>query len=135
MLPEKSHDLFEHGCLLVSDRSRFEPSNGGLFVSPGHGIHPERVIDSYELILVRTGTLFLGASNRFHAGTRGHARPLAGTGAPWDRSIRLKYLILLDPFLRGNGPFVPPRRRAVRSTALPISGTAALDGTVSALPG
>ena len=60
MLPEKGHDRFEHSSLIVSDRLKFEPSNGGLFVSPGHGIHPERVIDSYELILVRTGTLVLG---------------------------------------------------------------------------
>ncbi|MBV8223599.1 MAG: AraC family ligand binding domain-containing protein, partial [Verrucomicrobia bacterium] len=60
MSPEKGHDRFEHSSLIVSDRLKFEPSNGGLFVSPGHGIHPERVIDSYELILVRTGTLVLG---------------------------------------------------------------------------
>ena len=59
MIP-KTHDLFGNDCLPIADNSRFEPSNAGLFVSPGHGIHPERVIDSYELILVRTGTLILG---------------------------------------------------------------------------
>ncbi len=58
MIPE-NQDLFGAYCLTVSDKSKFEPSNAGLFVSPGHGIHPERVIDSYELILVRTGTLIL----------------------------------------------------------------------------
>jgi AraC-like DNA-binding protein len=47
-------------CLRLSEASKFEASNAGLFVSPAHGIHPERVIDSYELILVRTGTLVLG---------------------------------------------------------------------------
>lgn len=31
--------------------------NGGLFVSPGFGIHPERVINSYELIFVTQGHL------------------------------------------------------------------------------
>jgi AraC-like DNA-binding protein len=31
--------------------------NGGLFVSPGFGIHPVRVIDSYELIFVTRGHL------------------------------------------------------------------------------
>lgn len=31
----------------------------GLFVSPGYGTHPDRVIDSWELILVRTGTLHI----------------------------------------------------------------------------
>src|ERR1700731_809884 len=47
-------------CLRLSEAWRFEACNAGLFVSPAHGIHPERVIDSYELILVRTGTLILG---------------------------------------------------------------------------
>ncbi|MBV8377255.1 MAG: hypothetical protein JO279_09655, partial [Verrucomicrobia bacterium] len=47
-------------CLRLSQTSKFEACNAGLFVSPGHGIHPERVIDSYELILVRTGSLVLG---------------------------------------------------------------------------
>ncbi|MBV9105758.1 MAG: helix-turn-helix domain-containing protein [Verrucomicrobia bacterium] len=46
-------------CLRVSEPSTFEACNAGLFVSPAHGIHPERVIDSYELILVRTGPLVL----------------------------------------------------------------------------
>jgi len=59
MIP-KSPDIFGTDSLAVSDKSKFEPSNAGLFVSPGHGIHAERVIDSYELILVRTGTLILG---------------------------------------------------------------------------
>ena len=31
--------------------------NSGLFVSCGEGIHPERIIDSYELIFVRCGRL------------------------------------------------------------------------------
>lgn len=33
--------------------------NAGLFVSRGQGIHPDRRIDSYELILVKRGTLHL----------------------------------------------------------------------------
>jgi len=32
-------------------------SNGGLFMSRGVGTHPNRVIDSFELIYVRRGTL------------------------------------------------------------------------------
>jgi AraC-like DNA-binding protein len=49
----------------VSDA--LEALNGGLFVSPGFGIHAERVIDSYELIFVTQGCLdiFEGA-RRFH---------------------------------------------------------------------
>lgn len=38
--------------------------NAGFFVSPGHGIHPDRVISSHELILVRRGKLVLQEENR-----------------------------------------------------------------------
>ncbi len=31
--------------------------SAGLFVSPGYGIHPDRVMDSYEIIFVRSGRL------------------------------------------------------------------------------
>ena len=53
-------EFYGSSCLRFSEASKFEACNAGLFVSPAHGIHPERVIDSYELILVRTGTLVLG---------------------------------------------------------------------------
>lgn len=45
--------------------------NGGLFISPGYGIHPDRVLDSWELILVRSGCLHIeenGVEYRVHAG-------------------------------------------------------------------
>ena len=45
--------------LRLSDALEVEACNAGLFVSPAQGIHHGRVIDSYELILVRTGTLVL----------------------------------------------------------------------------
>jgi AraC-like DNA-binding protein len=49
----------------VSDT--IEALNGGLFVSPGFGIHPERVIDSYELIFVTQSHLDLFEGDRsFH---------------------------------------------------------------------
>jgi AraC-like DNA-binding protein len=53
-------ELYGISCLRLSDNSKLEACNAGLFVSPAHGIHAERVIDSYELILVRSGTLVLG---------------------------------------------------------------------------
>src|ERR1700737_1510433 len=53
-------EFYGISCLRLSGASKFEACNGGLFVSPAQGIHPERIIDSYELILVRTGTLVLG---------------------------------------------------------------------------
>ncbi len=55
-----SDELYGTNCLRLSETLKFEACNAGLFVSPARGIHPERVIDSYELILVRTGTLVLG---------------------------------------------------------------------------
>jgi AraC-like DNA-binding protein len=49
----------------VSDT--IEALNGGLFVSPGFGVHPERVIDSYELIFVTQSHLDLFEGDRsFH---------------------------------------------------------------------
>jgi AraC-like DNA-binding protein len=39
-------------------------SNGGLFVSRGTGVHPSRVIQSYELIYVRQGMLNLHEEGR-----------------------------------------------------------------------
>jgi AraC-like DNA-binding protein len=54
-------------CLRVSDASKLEACNAGLFVSPAHGIHAERIIDSYELILVRTGTLVLSEETKVFA--------------------------------------------------------------------
>jgi AraC-like DNA-binding protein len=51
----------------VSDT--IEALNGGLFVSPGFGIHAERIIDSYELIFVTQGHLDIFEGDRaFHLG-------------------------------------------------------------------
>src|ERR1700726_2380732 len=58
--PRMNDEFSKVSYLLLSEGWKFEACNAGLFVSPAHGIHPERVIDSYELILVRTGTLVLG---------------------------------------------------------------------------
>jgi len=37
--------------------TNINPLNAGLFVSSGHGTHPTRIIDSYELIYVNSGVL------------------------------------------------------------------------------
>jgi AraC-like DNA-binding protein len=42
-----------------SSRLGLDASNGGLFVSRGEGVHPSRIIPSYELIYVKHGTLHL----------------------------------------------------------------------------
>ena len=43
----------------IPNRTDITVENGGLFSSRGRGAHPERVLDSYELILVRRGQLKL----------------------------------------------------------------------------
>ena len=43
----------------IPNRSDITVENGGLFSSRGRGAHPERVLESYELILVRRGQLTL----------------------------------------------------------------------------
>lgn len=47
--------------------------SAGLFVSPGYGIHPDRVIDSYELIFVRTGRLGIAEGGRDYVVRAGEA--------------------------------------------------------------
>jgi AraC-like DNA-binding protein len=48
-----------HCTLDISSSGRIEPCNAGLFISPAQGTHYGRVIDSHELIMIRTGTLAL----------------------------------------------------------------------------
>src|SRR5687767_1998063 len=50
--------------LSVDARHPIYVENGGLFISPGHGAHPDRVIKSFELILVRSGTLTMEEAGR-----------------------------------------------------------------------
>jgi AraC-like DNA-binding protein len=45
--------------LTLSDPLPLLPLNGGLFVSRGRGIHPQRIIGNYELIFVASGTLHM----------------------------------------------------------------------------
>ncbi len=50
--------------LSVDFESSIEPLNGGLFISPGFGIHETRVLDSYEIIFVTHGVLELFEDDR-----------------------------------------------------------------------
>lgn len=43
----------------LSSSSKLRACNGGLFVSSGWGSHPSRILESFELILLRSGTLQL----------------------------------------------------------------------------
>jgi AraC-like DNA-binding protein len=58
-----------NGTLKIPNRTDIVVENGGLFSSRGRGSHPERVLESYELILVRRGELKLREDqNRFRLG-------------------------------------------------------------------
>lgn len=54
-MPEILHLPFSAGARVVS---------AGLFVCPGYGIHPDRVIDSHEIIFVRSGRLGIAEGGR-----------------------------------------------------------------------
>jgi AraC-like DNA-binding protein len=51
-------DIAENS-LVISTETRLRALNGGLFVAPGYGLHPERELTSFELIFVRSGVLRL----------------------------------------------------------------------------
>jgi AraC-like DNA-binding protein len=51
-------------ALVLDPKTRLHALNGGLFISRGKGIHPDRKIDSYELIFVRSGVLGMQEERR-----------------------------------------------------------------------
>lgn len=55
--------MSRYGLNLDPDRP-VHAHNGGLFVSRGQGQHPDRVIDSWELIFVRSGLLSMSEEDR-----------------------------------------------------------------------
>ncbi len=91
--------LYGLGYLRLSDALKVEACNAGLFVSPAQGIHHGRVIDSYELILARTGTLVLSEETTVFALEQGDTLILwPGTFSSWCRALRPEYLVLLGAF-------------------------------------
>ncbi len=54
-------------------RAPLHAENGGLFVSDGTGTHPDRVIGSFELLFVRSGTLWLEEAGAEHEVGRGES--------------------------------------------------------------
>ena len=80
--------------------------NGGLFVSRGSGSHPERVIDSPELIVVRSGVLEMmeeGEHFRLGAGTSLILRPgrRHGGAAPYPPDLSFYWIHFA---VAGGGP-------------------------------
>jgi hypothetical protein len=59
--------------LILAGKSWAKIISCGLFVSSGKGRHPDRVLDSYELIVVRKGTLALWENNVRFDVPPGHA--------------------------------------------------------------
>ena len=62
-----------HAFLTIAQNLRVKALNGGLFISRGEGIHPRRVIESDELILVRRGTLHIREATTEFAVREGEA--------------------------------------------------------------
>jgi AraC-like DNA-binding protein len=61
------------GSLRLCPDLRIETVSCGLFISSGEGEHPDRVLDNYELIVVRNGTLSLWEENARFDVPPGHA--------------------------------------------------------------
>ncbi len=98
--------------------------NGGLFVSPGNGTHPDRVIDSHELIFVRRGTLHLREEEHEFAVPEGHALVLwpgrrhRGT-APYDKGLSFYWVHFALAQQRRKGKLsVPQLARVARPDRL-----------------
>lgn len=96
------------GKLVLHLHQPLTACNAGLFISRGCGIHPDRVIDSYELIFVRKGRLDMQEHSRAfviesgqtlvlwpgrrHGGTRPYPRDLSFYWihfqiAPWKKHL------------------------------------------------
>lgn len=99
---------------------RFDPrrpvraANGGIFVSRGEGAHPDRVIDSYELILGRRGTLAIAEEGRAFAVAPGDALLLWPNrrhvgAAPYGRDLSFYWLHFSLPPSRGGRRIEAPQ--------------------------
>ena len=75
-----------NGALQLSLSLPLEVSNGGLFISRGEGQHPNRVLESFELIFVSSGVLGLQEAGRHFSVNAGETlllwpgRPHGGLG-------------------------------------------------------
>ena len=56
-IPTKMEKSMTHNSLSLGIQMPLQASNAGLFVSRGQGIHPDRVIQTFELIFVKEGAL------------------------------------------------------------------------------
>ena len=96
--------------LWLSSSSKLEACNGGLFVSSGWGSHPSRILESYELILLRSGTLQLREEQSTFRLVPGDSlilwpRRHHAPAAPYDRDTSFYWVhFLLGTQLRTGSP-------------------------------
>jgi AraC-like DNA-binding protein len=89
--------------LRISTGTRLCAANAGLFVAPGARSHPERCIETYELIFVRSGVLRLWEEKRQFVLPPQHALILwpnrrHGPGAPYEPRTSFYWLhFYLEP--------------------------------------
>lgn len=97
---------------------RFQAGNGGRFISRGRGRHPERVIDSYELIVVASGVLGIFEEERRYEVKSGEyllLRPGKRHGGTLDYPPELSFFWLhfhaaAPPALPPSGPLANPEK-------------------------
>ncbi len=66
-------DVLLEGALPLSLALPLRASNAGMFLSRGVGTHPDRVLDSYELIFVREGVLHIQEEDQAFRLARGQS--------------------------------------------------------------
>jgi hypothetical protein len=76
----------------------------GLFISSGRGEHPDRILDNYELIVVKKGTLSLWEEDVRFDVPPGHALLLFPDGGTLGSAVRTRAVVLLDPFRAQRSP-------------------------------
>lgn len=92
------------GSLTLNYQLNMRVCNGGLFLSAGRGMHPNRIITSYELIFVRSGSLDIAEEDRQYRLGEGDYLILYPRRRHWGLSrVFRQSQLLLVPFLSGNG--------------------------------
>ena len=86
--------------------------NGGLFISRGRGMHAERVIDSFELIFVRQGSLSMHEDGHEFVVSKGQTLILY-PGCTHGGTARIRIIYSFTGPLRPGGYF----SRRIRSSA------------------
>lgn len=95
------------------DPASVSVENGGFFISSGRGAHPERVLSSYEVIFVASGTLGIYEGDDEYSVTENHAvilRPQRRHGglAPYPADLRFYWVHFTADAVGGGSMISPP---------------------------